>query len=138
MLFSAWKACFDKVCRKLKQNRRWSIVFMEYIELSYFCSMKQKPCLVCLTGRPCVTGELQRPTGFSQTVPYPVCVEMSCVDGVYRMNGYTITDDKNLSLDFHLILNILLPLMNNFNKTEAAIFPYRLCFLRAFLFTCLI
>jgi len=35
-------------------------------------------------------------------------------------------------------IGIIFPLMNSFNKTEAATFPYRLCFLTAFHFISLI
>ena len=38
------------------------------------------------------------------------------------------------SVEWHLSF----PLMNNLNKTEAAIFPYRLCLLMAFPFISLI
>jgi len=39
---------------------------------------------------------------------------------------------------FNFVRNLLLPLMNSFNKTEDAVFPCRLCFLKVFTFLNLI
>jgi len=58
-------------------------------------------------------------------------------------NNQNINNSNNCQLDccfslYHDLWHPSLPLMNSFNKTEVAIFPCRLCFLRAFHFISLI
>ena len=48
------------------------------------------------------------------------------------------TEFRSCSRGLSVVGHLLLPLMNSFNKTEAAIFPWRLCFLRGFPFISLI
>ena len=57
------------------------------------------------------------------------------------MDGMLFTFENRVPLmrqGASMVWHLSLPLMNSFNKTEAAVFPYRLCFLRVFSFISLI
>ena len=51
--------------------------------------------------------------------------------GIFWPRGIILT---SLTSGASVVWHHSLPLMNSFNKTEAAVFSYRLCFLRAFSF----
>jgi len=66
---------------------------------------------------------------------------MNTIDGPTKLvrqdailGGLSIGQLSDMSVVWH----ISLPLINSFNKTDAAIFPYRLWFLKGFFFVSLI